>query len=167
MKKDKIKTLYGSDIEEACLEAARCNLAMLTKEGLISAVDKVLEKEVTGEARRIQLTCSADKILPHLTSPPHCKVFRHDILSCVPKLSEPIDYVFADIPYGIMTEWRTDSSEADPIQSLVRSIAPIMSDDGVLVICGGKDLRLKSDVIRGIDKICIGKRLVLVFQKII
>ncbi|MGN1346639.1 MAG: hypothetical protein ACI4V1_07615 [Eubacteriales bacterium] len=170
VKQKKIDSLYGSDIDAACLEAASCNLAMLTREGLLSARDKVLRNENITELRREQLNDSVARLLPSLVNPAmRTGIFRQDILQASPVLPERADYVFADIPYGRMTEWKTESemeTEEDPIQRFLAHIAPVMADHGVLVICGAKDLRLRTELFRKTEKIRLGKRLIYFLRKI-
>lgn len=167
IKQSKISSLYGSDIAPDCLEAASCNTAMLTREGMLAARDRVLQNENTTEARIEQLNESVEKLLPYLNNPEmQSKVFLHDILSAPPNLPEAADYVFADIPYGIMTEWKTsDVEKSDPVQQLIGNIAPIMSENGVLAVCGAKDLRIKTDLFCRTEKIHAGKRLIYLLRR--
>ncbi len=167
VKQNKIKAIFGSDVDPHCLEAASCNMDMLTREGLLAARDKVLKNENTTESRRDQLNDSVEKLLPYFVNPAiRTTIFHHDILRASPVLPEPADYIFADIPYGMMTNWKTEGTvEDNPIQLFLSHIDPIMAQNGVLVVCGTKGLRISSEGYRKIEKIRVGKRLVYVLMK--
>jgi len=167
MRRDRIEWLRGSDIDPACLEAAGCNTSLLTQEGLFAARDAVLGGEFATPERKAQMNESVEKLLPYMQGEaPDADVFRHDILAAAPKLPGPADYVFADIPYGIMTEWRSDSAvDPDPLQAFLMNVAPVLGKGGVLTVCGGKDLRVRSDAFRRLGRFSVGKRLVYMLQK--
>ena len=102
---NKISSQYGSDIDPNCLEAASCNTAMLTREGMLAARDKFLRNERTTDVRTNmsteQLNESVEKLLPYLNNTAmQSSVFMYDIFSALPSLPEPADYFFTDISYG-------------------------------------------------------------------
>ena len=169
IEQDKIAALYGSDVEPACVEAASCNVSLVKREGLLAAREKLLSKEETSEERRSQLAGSVDRVLPYLVNPAmHTAVFRHDILDSPPSaevLPEKIDCVFADIPYGSMTEWKTAGSCPDPAQTFLENISELLSETGVLILCGTKALKIGSEGFRRRTKFSVGKRLVYFLEK--
>ncbi len=69
MKQEKIEYLCASDVNPACVEAAKCNTAMLTPEGLKSAAEKILHSETASTARKAELKDAVEKLLPYLTNP--------------------------------------------------------------------------------------------------
>ena len=162
---DKIRALYASDVDGDCLEAAECNLSMTSPEGLRASAEKLLRGGTLTGARRDQLTESADRILPYLFAPPDYTVFRHDILLSAPEIGEPVDYVFADVPYGMLTDWKSDGGVTDPLRAFAENTADVLSDGGVLVVCGMKDLRIGSEKLKRIGRFSVGKRLALMFEK--
>ena len=155
-----IAALYASDIDPACVEATECNTALLSREGLALARERLAERGASDE-RLAQFDDAAAKILPMLDqTPPPVNVFRHDILSSPPSLPEPVDFVFADLPYGIMTEWKSDDGTADPTERFFESITPVLVPHGVLAVAGRKDLRPPREGFRRLERISAGHRLV-------
>lgn len=163
----KISRIYGSDIDQTCLDGAQCNTEMLTEEGLRSAADRLLRDKVTTPERRRQLTEAVEKLLPYLVNPRiQAKIFPHDILSAPPELPEKADYIFSDIPYGIMTDWQIKGSEnSDPVTLFLSHIVPVMSENGILAVCGSKELKIQTEQLRRIEKIRAGKRLIYLLKK--
>ncbi len=168
MKQEKIECLYASDVNPACVEAAQCNTAMLTPEGLTSASEKILSNETASPERKKQLTEARTKLLPYLTNHTLRKeVFPHDILESAPQLPQKIDYIFADIPYGNLTEWTNRAGCDNPSLQFLRNIEKILSTKGIVVISGTKELKLPPDSIKNytkIDKIRAGKRLIYMLE---
>ena len=155
-----IAALYASDVDPVCIEAARCNADLLSREGLALARARLADRGAS-EERLAQYDAAVSKILPLLgETPPPVNVFRHDILSSPPALPEPADFVFADLPYGIMTEWKSGDGEADPTERFFQNIAPVLTPRGVLAVAGRKDLRPPSGRFRRLERISAGKRLV-------
>ena len=167
MRRERVEWLRGSDVNPACLEAAACNTSLLTQEGLFAARDAVLSGQFVTEERRAQMNASVGKLLPYMQGEaPGADVFLHDILASVPPLPGPADYIFADIPYGIMTEWQSESAaDPDPLRAFLMNTAPALAEGGVLTVCGGKDLRVRAEGFRRIGRFSVGKRLVYMLQK--
>ncbi len=164
----KINCLYGSDINENCIEAARCNMSLIKKEGLLKSTNKFLSEKSATPQRRIELEKSIEKLMPYLVNPEiRFDIFSHDILVNSPDINEKIDYVFADIPYGTMTDWESDEFLSDkPVDSLLHNIVPILNNNSIVTICGTKDIKIKSDIFRRVCKIKAGKRLIYMLQLI-
>ncbi|MBQ2546826.1 MAG: hypothetical protein II836_00955 [Clostridia bacterium] len=155
-----IEAIYASDVDPACVEAARCNTSLLSREGLAAARERLADRGASAE-RLAQYDEAAAKILPLLAGePPRVTVFRHDILASTPSLPEPVDFLFADLPYGIMTEWQTDAAASDPAERFFENIVPLLAPGGVAAVAGRKDLRPPAGMFRKLDRISAGHRLV-------
>ncbi|MCR4905584.1 MAG: hypothetical protein K6A33_05835 [Clostridiales bacterium] len=154
-----IEAIYASDVDPACVEAARCNTSLFTREGLADARKRLAERGASAE-RLAQYDEAVEKILPSLAdTPPRVTVFRHDILLSAPDLPEKIDFLFADLPYGIMTEWQTDGA-SDPTERFFANVVPLLAPGGVLAVAGRKDLRPPAGSFQKLDRISAGHRLV-------
>ncbi len=155
-----IESLHASDVDPECVEAARCNTALLSREGLADARLRLIERGAPPE-RIAQYDEAAERILPALDEmPPRVNVFRHDILAGPPELPEQADFVFADLPYGIMTEWQSESGVDAPLERFLGNIAPVLAPKSVLAVAGRKDLRPRSERFRKLERISAGHRLV-------
>ena len=170
MKREELSAIFASDVDEACVEAARCNLDLIERENLLAARDRLLGKPETSPERAAQLTRSLDELLPYLETPaPPTSVFRHDILAAPPPIGTA-DYVFADFPYGEMTAWKGgEERSGDPVGRFFASVLPILQEGGVCAVCGRKELKLRADGVPGfrrVDRFSAGKRMAYLFQKI-
>ena len=162
-----IVRLLGSDVDERCVEAAGKNVALITRQGLTANRDRLLGKEGLTEERRAELTASTERLLSFLGSdPPETAVFRHDILSGPPALPEAADYIFADLPYGNLTDWSSDREmPADAVAAFLTSVFAVLSRDGIVCVCGQKDLRIPAGPWRKVEKLRLGHRLAYLLER--
>lgn len=164
---DKLAALSGSDISPACVNAARCNASLLIPRNLLSARDALFSKETTGQERRDQLQESIDQLLRRAgTAELPTDIFQHDILSAPPKqLRGKADLIFADIPYGSMTAWQTETKLTEsPVDAFLNNLLPIMHHNSVLIVCGSKSLKIQNERFTRLDKLRAGKRLIYLLK---
>ena len=162
-----IKEVYVSDIDEKWVKAAEGNIGLLQKGGIDRAVEALINNDNTSDERKRQLLFSRDRLISEIdVLPEKTEIFRHDILSGAPeKLKNEIDYVFADIPYGSMTDWiNNDGREAVPL--LLDSIYDVLTISGVCAIAGTKELKIDDTRYRRRDRLSFGKRLIYILQKV-
>lgn len=118
------------------------------------------------EARQKQLQSSVELLSERFTHDPIKRtVFRQDILKSPPILEGPVDYIFADIPYGNMTSWQTELDSGEIIMKLLENLSLVLSAGGILAICGDKSLRAASDAFERVEKLCAGKRLIYLLRR--
>ena len=167
MRGGQIRAIVGSDVDPACVDAAASNLSLLRRDGILAARDRILNAPETTPERRTQLEAAVERVLPLIGDRElPANVFRHDILASPPSLPEPVDYVFADIPYGNLTAWRTSEPTADPVERMLANLCPILADKGVVAVCGTKELRVRAEGYIRRGKLRAGHRLIVLLQKL-
>lgn len=190
---DKISFLRGSDIDEKCVEAANANLSLLSAEGIARRVarlrgdaesnraendsikteraksDSTETKRAEndsagsnrGETNGIAACLRLSELLAHEVD---AHAYRQDILTGAPAFIEGTpDYIFADIPYGRMTEW--SAPEFSPVERMLDSLCGLMSGETVLAVAGDKGLRLNGGRFKRLDRLSVGRRLVYILKK--
>lgn len=159
--------LCGSDIDPACVAAARVNLALTGRGGLEAAREAVMRDEHASPERRRQMDESVARLRSMVgEAPVPGGVFEHDILAGPPALEREAQYVFADIPYGSMTNWQTGGAGGrDAVSALIASLEPVMARRSVLAICGTKELRVHTELFDHAEKLRAGKRLIYLLTR--
>ena len=166
---EKIEYLIGSDIDEAALELAERNLALVTPEGMserlnsikamLAEYGKTSHAEALESARRMNdqlLTFRRkNKIKPHL--------FQADATNSVGlerHLSEiQADIVMTDLPYGQSSFWLGQKkSAADYIWEMLDALISVLEKPGIAAVVTDKGQKIGHGAYRRLEQIRIGKR---------
>ncbi|MCB9431939.1 MAG: hypothetical protein H6668_08135 [Ardenticatenaceae bacterium] len=165
-----IGTLIASDIDTNILTLARRNLSLLTPVGmaqrigeieqLIAAYDKPSHHEALHSAQRLQQMLPASAISTH-------HLFTADLFQPALRPSS-IDLLFADVPYGMMTQWQVGNSAADysPIHDLLVHLRPFVTPQTIVVIASNKQQKAAHSAYRRLEHLRAGKRQIFLLQPV-
>lgn len=164
--KDKIKSIYASDINEESLSFAEKNLSLLNETGLnkriieIESLIKEYDKESHKEALKSALQI---KQIRKSVSSPKISVFKNNILkeSSLSSISEKVDIVISDIPYGNLTEWSEKTEQDNQTQKFLNNIKNILSPKSIVAISSNKKQELQFNGYEKVGTFKIGKRKIL------
>ncbi|TSB21415.1 rRNA methyltransferase [Streptomyces benahoarensis] len=138
--RDRIAAVVASDIDDASLEIARANLALLTARGLADRAAEQAGKaarfgkpgytEAAAAAERLAARLAADGgDLPHTVH--HADVFDPSALERAAAGFAP-DIVVTDVPYGERVQWQGASDTGLP--GMLTSLARVLPERGVIAI---------------------------------
>ncbi len=200
----RLRGMLGSDIDPHAVAGARRTLALLTEEGMKGRI-RALESMVAdfGKDSHREALESAANLLEVLRShsrlgPP--VLFEADAcdatsLPARPELAArgPVDIVFADVPYGLLTQWRDGPvhagqpslhvpevggaqpadarADAPPgtrssLDALLEAVAPLMAPDGIVMLASGKDQKVTHPGWKRLEKENAGKRRIGIYTRI-
>lgn len=161
----RIRALLASDIDEAMLETARRNLSLLTMEGMRARIEQL--RELHGRYGKPSHAAALERLRAG-ASIASIDVFPADITSGTPgKLAgpsnSPVHVVFADLPYGHLTGWRSGS--ADPAGRMLDSLFPLLRPGAsVVALIADKSQNLRHERYRRLAQLKAGKRRIALFE---
>lgn len=164
-----IQKIYASDIDEKVLEFAEKNLSLLTEIGMDKRISEL--KKFIGEYNKdshkeaLESAYRLKDIVP--TSLP-TKVFQFDIIgkADLPLEISQIDFVFADVPYGELTEWKSLEDGKNPIQSFLDKIKSRLSERSVVAIALNKKQAISHDGFKKVKTLSRGTRKIVILEPI-
>lgn len=171
-----LRAVVGSDVDEQAVRRARQNLDLLTVEGLerraaevsalLAAYGKASHQAALESTRFLQHQLAAQQLAPALVT----RVFQADATLPGP-LAEPlrdlpVDIVFADIPYGLHSQWRSSDPVAgsDPLWSLLDTLRDVVAPAGIVAVISGKRDRAAHAGYRRLEHFQVGKRRVAILE---
>jgi 23S rRNA G2445 N2-methylase RlmL len=164
-----IKQLYASDIDSNSLEFAAKNLALLTHKGIdrrISELEDLINK--FGKDSHKEALASAQKLRRQTPTRIEVDCFNHDVLSQtkLPDAVRNVDIVIADLPYGRLTEWKSDDEHSSNCQVFLEKINDCLRPHAVVAVTAGKKQPIEHIGYERIRKFNTGKRKTLLLRKI-
>lgn len=170
---DHIDAILASDIDDKALQFARKNLSLLTLEGmeqriaqitaLIDKFNKDSHKQALAHARELRETLHSH-IAVH---PIRTHLFRADATQPLPlpstAIRRPIDILFADIPYGNRSTWRTSGdpvaqSTHAPHHHMLSALHAVLPNHAILAIASGNRQKINHPAYNRLQQIRAGKR---------
>ncbi len=158
--RDAIGEIIGSDIDDAAVELARRNLALLSPAGLTARVaelddlhrrfDRVSHAAAAEDARRLLagMATASD-------------ITRPGALAGRIAVGH-IDMVITDVPYGNRSAWSTNADEAvpsvSPIGRMLETVQPVLAPGAVVAVVCGKDQRATHPAFRRVERWQLGRR---------
>lgn len=166
---EKIREIIGSDINEKVLEFAGKNLSLLSKEG----IDKRIEglrgfiAEYNKDSHKEALE-SALRLKEKSTENIKVSIFVHNILSTaeLPSSVNDIDFLFADVPYGALVEWKGVEDVHNPIQTFLSNVSNRLSQKSVVAIALNKKQAIEHVGYRKVKSFSRGTRKIIILEKI-
>lgn len=167
----RISTVLASDIDAMMIETARRNLSLLTKEGMQSRIAQLrelyeqygkpshrdaLESAAVLDAYRTRAAVSTIEVLPaDITAGPPPFLRDGEI--------GPVHLVIADLPYGNLTGWRSES--ADPAGRMLDHLHALLQPGAsVAAVIADKSYKLRHDRYRRLKLLKAGKRQIALFE---
>jgi len=166
---ERIQAIYASDISAEAIALARANLRLLTPQGLadrkaqLAAMHKQFGKQSHFDA--LESAGRLREIISRQSAPIPCTAFQADILDedALAEACFKADIVFADVPYGNLVSWSESDASLD---RLLRTIRPVLADDGIVALCSDKSQKIQSDAYKRIRKMLVGKRKIELLRKV-
>ena len=170
---DRFERIICSDIDEDALGHARKNLDLLTIEGInrrmleLETLQRRFGKESHREALESaqRLKMSLQQQLRHRNI--RADVFNADILQSNAVLelrAKQIDIVFADVPYGMKSQWWEQPHSGEEIWTLLDNILSLKVPLGLVVIAASKHQRVEHDGYAKVERMKIGTRAITILQ---
>ncbi|MBA3954975.1 hypothetical protein H0X48_06675 [Candidatus Dependentiae bacterium] len=163
----KIKAIFASDRDKTMVEFARKNLSLLTLTGLenrtqelrnfIDEYDKDSHRDALKSALHLK-----NKIPKDIT----LQTFEYNILDAtnLPPEITKINLVFADVPYGALTQWHGTQEGNNPIQLLLNNVKSCLDKYGLVVLAFNKKQAFTHDGYTRIKTFNKGLRKILILQ---
>lgn len=164
-----IKCLLGSDNDLTILEVAADNLNLLTKEGLgqrtlelTDMLHRFSKDSHAGALESAGRLTGLQELLPSIKT----AVFHSDAMACDADqpLFEEIDMVLVDLPYGVLTEWKTDQSTEDPVQKMLDNLMRQLPRLGIVAVASQKGQKYRLSGYTKAARFQVGKRQVILLD---
>ncbi len=156
-----ISEIYASDLSADAVALAGENLSLLTPEGQKKRTDELAclyaayRKDSHSQALK-----SAEYLAELIGGKPVPKThaFTADALDATALKAAVFtaDIVLTDVPYGALTSWSEDASDA--IAKLLTTILPVISRDSIIAISSDKGQRISHSSYKRIERLNAGKR---------
>lgn len=166
---NRLRAVYGSDIDSDKLSVAALNLSLLTDEGmrkreaqlqeLFAAYGKASHREALTSLHRLD-----ERRLASAISELH--TFQADITAAesLPAFPHGIDIVMTDLPYGTLAEWRGGSTA--PFEAMLDRLYGVLNEQAMIAIIADKNQKLRHDRFRRLQHVKAGKRHIALFEPI-
>ena len=172
-----IQEVIGSDIEEGAIALAKRNLDMLNLSGLDKRIDEITEmlrlyekeshKEALGSAKVLRKKVAALE----QTHPLKTSTFQANATDSK-NLQEnlkgvKVDIVFADIPYGLHSQWLSPGPKIPPSNSLglmLDALLGVLLPTSIVAVVTDKQQRINHQNYLTLERFQVGKRRVKIMQ---
>jgi hypothetical protein len=173
-----IRKIIGSDIDETVLSMAEQNLAMLSLVGLEQRMAKLAAmRDAFGKRSHTEALASAARLHERLAAHqpgerPQTQLFVADATD-PERLSaelrgEVVDIVFADVPYGWHSAWRSTeqgrSRHDDPLQLMLEALLGVVSGKTVVAVAADKSQRVVHERYARVQRVSAGRRQVVILK---
>jgi tRNA G10 N-methylase Trm11 len=173
------REIIGSDIDEKAVRVAQQNLGLLSVDGLdkrISEISKMFQRY--GKESHNEALDSANRLRNRISIlareyPLEMKVFQAsaldgDILRENLK-GVTVDIVFADVPYGLHSQWRNPDSDGELNNSLWRmlnALLGVLVPTSVVAVVSDKRQKAAHEGYQRIEQFQVGKRRIALLKPI-
>lgn len=171
--------VIGSDVDHRAVQTARRNLGLLHVSGLDQRLGEIAElfRLYGKESHRLALESARHlrrKVVPLSAARPlTTQVFQADALdgeALRHNLKDVrIDLVFADVPYGLHSQWLASSPEASPdnaLGKLLEAILQILTPDSLVALVSDKSQKAAHARYLRLEQFQIGKRRITLLQPV-
>lgn len=176
--RESVGELIGSDIDDAAVELARRNLALLSPAGLTGRIADLEDRyRQFGRASHAAATDDARRMLARIgdlddDDPLSVSAFTVDITqpgAIAGRVSNGhVNMVITDVPYGNWSAWSTNPSDSTgdkptapaepPITQMLETLRPALAPRAVVAVVSGKDQRASHPAFRRVERWQIGRR---------
>ena len=167
----RIRAVLASDIDETMLGTARRNLSLLTEAGMRERTEQLRELYARFGKPSHRDALESAAILEEYRARgliESIEVFPADITNGAPRPVRsggfgPVDIVIADLPYGQLTGWRSES--ADPAGRMLDGLLPCLKPGAsVVALVADKSLKLRHERYCRRAMLKAGKRQIALFE---
>lgn len=167
----RLRAVYGSDIDKDKLAVAASNLSLLTVEGMERRAAQLRELDAAyGKPSHREALVSLAKLdgARRHAAIEKTELFAADATDpgALAGKAAGVNLVMADLPYGELAEWRTDT--ADPAEALLSNLLNVLDPaHSIVIIVADKQQKLRHDRYRRLQHIKVGKRQAALFEPIV
>jgi 16S rRNA G966 N2-methylase RsmD len=171
------RVIIGSDVDPSALQAAQKNLGLLNPTGMAQRVNEISgmlqlygkesHREALASAHRLQ-----DKIATlAATHPLNTRTFQANALDQA-QLQEnlkstKIDIVFADVPYGLHSQWQLPASGNDaqnPLWQMLEAVSGVLLPTSIVAIAFDKGQKASHEKYQRVEQFQVGKRRIAILK---
>ncbi len=167
-----ISEIIASDIDEEAVQLARRNLNLLSLAGLDRRTDEIfsLLQQYQKESHQIALESARTlrQQVVEAQSQIETQIFQANGLSGETLqrhlLGQPIDVVFADVPYGQHSQWQGVAASDNPVGLMLEALLGVLSPTSLVAIAADKAQKISHNGYRRVEHFKIGKRVVAILR---
>jgi len=169
--------IIGSDIDQKAVNVAQKNLGLLSVEGLDKRISEISEMfRLYGKESHKEALDSAHRLRDRigiLTEEHSLKtmVFQASALNGEELRANlkgvAVDIVFADVPYGLHSQWvdpDTNSELGNPLWRMLNGLLGVLAPTSVVAIASNKRQKASHEGYQRIEQFQVGKRRVLLLK---
>jgi tRNA G10 N-methylase Trm11 len=167
-----IASISASDVSAEALDVARRNLGLLSLAGINERAEKIaLDAETFGKESHADALLSAHHfkglVQTHLAQhhPIRTDITQQNIFERTAPLNA--DIIFADVPYGIRSEWEDAAPQGEPLEQFLSALQPIIEAHAILAVTADKNQKARHAGFEQLGRFKMGKRLTTFLRKTI
>ena len=163
-----IRTIFASDISEDSISVSKCNLALLSEDGLNTRKKQIQQMILEhNKPSHIDALTSVNKFLNLVKSTDkkvNVNIFKTDILAPNALMNNNFiaDIVITDVPYGNLVSWSDNCNDA--VNILLENLFPVLSDRSVVAVIADKSQKINNEKYKRIEKFKAGKRQITILM---
>jgi hypothetical protein len=166
-----LASITASDIDPGIARLATRNLALLTPSGLAERRQAIAaDWQEFGKASHQAALGSVDRIAEKITNasplPTHCfvaDVTQPGAISAA--LSQPVDLVIGDLPYGQLSHWHGAARHDEPIWHLLNQLQQVLHQQSVVALATTKGTTVTHENYDRCGRFRHGKRMITFLKR--
>lgn len=165
-----IASIVASDSDAAALTLAQRNLRLLTADGLQRRRQELEQLLATYQkaSHRDALTSLTQLEALFPMHPPTTHTFQADALDAQAVArglaGQRPDIVFADVPYGWMSQWQEDRAGKTAVYQLLEVFHTNLTPSAIIVIACDKKQKAAHPHFQRLERLRVGKRQIFILQ---
>jgi predicted RNA methylase len=166
-----LRRVIASDFDERAVGLAQRNLELLTATGIERRLNEIQEmsrlyaklshQEAFHSAQILQARVAT---LPALALQTFWANALDGAVLAQNLPGQPVDVVVTDVPYGQHSQWRGQTPDTNPLQSLLSALTGVLAPGGLVAIAFDKQQKVPRDGYRRVDHFQVGKRKIEILQ---
>lgn len=167
---ESIKRIYASDIDESAVKLAERNLSLLYEPGISSRIDQLErmknEFQKLSHAEALQSALRLKKRVEELSWQyrPVCFAADATMTGSMKMVSDTIEIVITDLPYGDIVDWKSRATTNHQVQSMLDNLKLVLYPNAVVAIISREKPGIAYTGYRRVEHFKHGKRHIAIFQ---
>jgi len=162
---DKIKTIYGSDIDNEAVNLAQVNLSLLSITGIEERKNELMDlvNKYNKQSHKAAIN-SINNISKNIKHEIGINIFLTDILkeNGLNNLNFCVDILITDVPYGNLVNWNEKIN--NPIDILLDTIIPVINKETIIAIIYNKNQKMNNLRYGRLNKYKVGHRIIEIMK---
>ena len=169
------REVIGSDIDQKAVNLAQKNLGLLSMEGLDKRISEISEMfRLYGKESHKEALDSAHSLQDRISTlteehPLRMRVFQASALDSEELRANlkdvAVDIVFADVPYGLHSQWRDpDSDSGSSLWQMLNALLGVLVPTSIVAIVSDKRQKASHEDYQRIEQFQVGKRRVVLLK---